>query len=125
MKECCICGRHNGEEHHVVFRSEQKALIKCPHNKKHLCSDHHRGTYGVHGKNGQALNLKLKLDFQNWLQSVFIENRYYSPGDVQRTLEINVNCTERLLKTVPHKCYLYRGLDIIRACMGGKIYDEQ
>lgn len=30
-----------------------------------LCPDCHRGTNGVHGKNGHILDLKLKLKVQN------------------------------------------------------------
>ncbi|MDS1004960.1 hypothetical protein P9J83_15860 [Clostridium sporogenes] len=43
MKECVICGRPNSECHHIVFRSQQKALEHCKYNYMYLCGEHHRG----------------------------------------------------------------------------------
>lgn len=124
MKECRECGKPNSEEHHKVFRSECKPMEHCKKNKTYLCAEHHRGTCGVHGKHGQALNIELKLEFQEWLQSEFKEG-LYSSGDIQKKLGISVSSTEKLLKTIPHKCYLYAAEDIVRACLGGRLYDQQ
>ena len=59
-KECYFCGSQVGlESHHCI-------LGKNRHNaerfglKVWLCYNHHRGTNGVHGKNGHELDLKLK-----------------------------------------------------------------
>lgn len=121
MKECDICGRPNSELHHIIFRSECKALEHCKANFKYLCAEHHRGTYSPHGKHSET-NKQYKLEFQQWLESVFV-NSLYSPGEVQKILNISVSSTEKLLKAVPHKCYLYAKEDILRACMGGMIID--
>lgn len=57
---CFICQRQTElEEHHIFFGSNRKLSeqygLKVP-----LCYEHHRGTNGVHGKNGKQLNEKLK-----------------------------------------------------------------
>ncbi|MDP4147584.1 MAG: hypothetical protein Q8936_24475, partial [Bacillota bacterium] len=72
MEYCEICLEDDiyrlGELHHIMFRSECKPLENCKLNHIHLCASHHRGTNGVHGKNGHSLDRKLKLKFQNKLE---------------------------------------------------------
>ena len=63
-KECYVCkATYNLHRHHVYFGynrpvSEKNGFVV------YLCLYHHEGTYGVHGKNGKDLNLKLKQIFQ-------------------------------------------------------------
>lgn len=59
---CFVCQTDRGqvlEEHHIFFgpsrKLSEKYGLKVP-----LCIEHHRGTNGVHGKNGKQLNEKLK-----------------------------------------------------------------
>ena len=46
---CKVCGNPYTELHHIMFRSEVKALEHCKLNLVNLCVEHHKGTYGVHG----------------------------------------------------------------------------
>ena len=59
-KECLICLNPNVEEHHVFFGSANRKQSEKYGLKVYLCMEHHRGTNGVHGKNGKILNDKLK-----------------------------------------------------------------
>lgn len=61
---CYICGaRHWLELHHVYFgknrRNSDKNGFTC-----YLCEAHHRGTYGVHGRDGAYFDHKLKVECQ-------------------------------------------------------------
>jgi len=65
---CHECGTTYGlEYHHVIFKS--KHVPNTVDNGVMLCSKDHRGTYGVHGKFGKNLDLKLKLELQNIYKS--------------------------------------------------------
>lgn len=64
-RKCYVCGSEiNLERHHIIFgtagrkKSEKYGLTVM------LCQEHHRGTFGVHGKNGAELNKKLKIEGQ-------------------------------------------------------------
>lgn len=57
---CFVCQQQGTlEEHHIFFGSNRKLSEKYG-LKVPLCYEHHRGTNGVHGKNGKQLNEKLK-----------------------------------------------------------------
>ena len=59
---CEICGSTKGcQIHHIVKRRHR---IHTPENLILLCWDCHHGTYGVHGKYGKQLDLKLKKRLQ-------------------------------------------------------------
>jgi hypothetical protein len=58
-KECIICGSWNVEDHHVFFGPNRKASEKYG-LKVWLCPTHHRGTAGVHGRDGHELDIELK-----------------------------------------------------------------
>ncbi|MHB9927908.1 hypothetical protein [Clostridium botulinum] len=119
MKECVICGRPNSEEHHVIYRSECRALIKCKKNSVYLCPVHHREKFGVHGKCGKELNKKLKLEFQNWLEETF-NKEFYSIEEIKDKLGISTNAIKSLSKLIRQKNSVFGREDIIIACMGGK-----
>lgn len=59
-KECIICGSWNVEDHHIYFGVAKRKLSEDYGLKVWLCPTHHRGTNGVHGKNGNKLNTELK-----------------------------------------------------------------
>ena len=120
---CPICGTIATELHHIVFRSQVKQLENCKLNHIYLCSNCHRGTKGVHGKNGHKLDTKLKLMFQNKLEILFAKG-FIEKKDVKLTLGINENTVDRLLKTLQIKEGKYTRKDIIRACMNGKLILE-
>lgn len=75
-KECYVCHSTTGlERHHIIFgtsgrrRSEKYGLCVW------LCVEHHRGTFGVHGKNGKDINKKLKREAQEAFE------RHYSHSE--------------------------------------------
>ena len=59
-RQCLICGSWNIEEHHIFFGTAKRKLSEQYGLKVWLCPTHHRGTNGVHGKNGHILDLELK-----------------------------------------------------------------
>ncbi|MFA6664333.1 MAG: hypothetical protein WCS21_08485 [Lachnospiraceae bacterium] len=56
---CYICGSMPTEVHHIMFGKNRKLAdqdgLTVP-----LCPEHHRGTFGVHGKYGHRLDEFLK-----------------------------------------------------------------
>lgn len=124
-KVCWVCGSSIGVElHHTIFRSQVKALQNCKLNFTYLCEKHHRGTKGVHGKDGHALDQKLKLHFQNKLEFMFTKE-LLSKEDIRKTLEISENATDSLCKLMkPVKGMFYQREDLIRTCLGGKLIME-
>lgn len=58
--QCIVCGNYQAEDHHIFFGSAKRKLSEEYGLKVWLCSSHHRGTYGVHGKKGHVLDMKLK-----------------------------------------------------------------
>ena len=115
---CQVCGNVATEWHHVVFRSECSALIKCQMNLVKLCHQCHDELH--HGKNGHKINKKLKLDFQNKIEFLFCKNEL-SKEEIRKVLKITENEVNRLLKTLIPKDDKYIREDVIRCCMGHKI----
>jgi len=73
MKLCKICGsNHLVQEHHIVGGNGKRKQCETEQSKIFLCWEHHHGTNGVHGKNGRALTLKLRLE----LQELYFEMGY-------------------------------------------------
>lgn len=59
--ECEICkAGGNLELHHILRRKVKENQYNCIM----LCYEHHRGTYGVHGKYGHLLDMTLKQKLQ-------------------------------------------------------------
>ena len=59
--ECWICGRTDKLElHHVCHGTANRALADKYGLWVYLCPDCHRGSNGVHGKNGHKRDLTLK-----------------------------------------------------------------
>ena len=56
---CAICSRSPTELHHI-FPGKNRAASDRIKATVFLCHEHHRGTYGVHGREGAALSLVLK-----------------------------------------------------------------
>ena len=64
-KESYISGStYNLEEHHIFFGTSNRKVSEKNGLKVWLTSEEHRGTYGVHGKYGRDLDIKLKQDAQ-------------------------------------------------------------
>ena len=106
--------------HHIMFRSEVKALEHCKLNLVNLCVEHHKGTYGVHGSKGASLNRKLKLEFQNTLEELW-DKQYLTREEIKEVLQINDKSLNRLLKRLSLQDDKYIKEDVIRAVMGGKL----
>lgn len=54
-EKCFICRKYGyTEEHHIFGASDRKWSEKFG-LKVHLCVDHHKGRYGVHGMDGAKL----------------------------------------------------------------------
>jgi len=121
MKACAICGRVPAESHHIVFRSQNKPMIKAPINHIYLCPKHHRETNGVHGKEGHKLDMQLKLQLQKKLFELF-DKDYYSKKDIKELLGISNKDVDMLTKMLKHYPRGYKRVDIVRNCMGGMLY---
>jgi len=68
---CHNCGQYGYvERHHVLHGSNRKKCDRYPLLIVPLCPKCHRGTYGVHGKHGHELDIKLK----KYAQQVFEKN---------------------------------------------------
>ena len=117
---CKVCGNPYTELHHIMFRSEVKALEHCKLNLVNLCVEHHKGTYGVHGSKGTGLNRKLKLGFQNKLEKLW-DKQYLTREEINQVLQINDKSLNRLLKRLSLQDDKYIKEDVIRAVMGGKL----
>ena len=124
MKECVICGKPNSHIHHIIYRSKCKPLEHCKHNLICLCQQHHQGTYGVHGKYGKDLNMMFKLEFQKWLENHLKQDRYRLE-DIEKILEISYRASISLSKLLKSNQGYFIREDIIRACMGGKLYEKE
>ena len=122
-ENCCwVCGKYGVEYHHAIRRSSVKALIHCDLNLYPLCPLHHRSSpQGIQGGN-KELDLKLKLDFQNKLELLF-DKEYFTEEEVRETLGISERATKRLLKTLKRKNNMFERSEIIRSCMGGRLYE--
>lgn len=64
-KESYISGStYNLEEHHIFFGTANRKVSEKNGLKVWLTVEEHKGTYGVHGKYGRDLDIKLKQDAQ-------------------------------------------------------------
>lgn len=81
LKVCYVCGSMRDiEKHHCIHGTSGRKLATQYHLIVGLCPECHRGTNGVHGKNGHTLDLELKRTAQRaW------ENKY---GDRDKFIEI-------------------------------------
>lgn len=120
---CLVCGQRATELHHRVYRSQVKPLENCKLNHIYLCQEHHRGTNGVHGKNGHKLDKLLKLQLQNNLELLF-DKPLLTREEIQEVLQIKDKPLNSLLKTLKIKGDKYTREDVIRQCLGGKLIME-
>lgn len=61
-KSCFFCGsEQNLERHHAVFGVANRKLAQEDGLWTWVCPECHRGTNGVHGKNGHGKDLTLKM----------------------------------------------------------------
>ena len=61
LDRCLVCGTYRDIEiHHCIYGTAKRKLSDKYNLVVPLCNLHHRGTDGVHGKNGYKLDLELK-----------------------------------------------------------------
>ncbi|RXM53923.1 hypothetical protein DP134_14030 [Clostridium tetani] len=119
MKICKVCGKPNSEKHHIVFRSQQKALEHYQYNIMYLCSEHHRGNNSPH--KSRQIDIRYKLQFQKKLFKLFTKEEY-TEKEIKEILDISNAAVRRIVKTISRYVDKYKQEDIIRSCMGGRLY---
>lgn len=119
--ECCNCGRCGYVElHHVILRSQASYMKQISINLVQLCQDCHRGSpNGVH--HNKKLDLKLKLELQTKLETMFI-NKFYSREEIQPSLQCSDFDTTLILKKLTLYRFGYSSEQLIRRCLGGRMY---
>lgn len=66
--ECWNCKQTTTvESHHAIHGRGKRKQLERPEGKYNLCVSCHRGTLGVHGRDGHALDVKIKKDYQSKL----------------------------------------------------------
>ena len=65
------------EEHHCIYGRGRRKISDREGLVVYLCREHHRGTNGVHGKNGEGLSTALKEIAQKAWEDNFIANYPY------------------------------------------------
>jgi hypothetical protein len=121
-RPCAVCGGRASEMHHVTKRSAAKNLVHCKLIQVPLCPECHRGRNGVH--HNRELDLKLKLELQNKLEMLF-DKELLTAEEVNDVLELSERCLRGFLKPLPkEKGIYYRRNEIIKACMGGRLYGD-
>lgn len=71
--ECC----GQLEEHHCIYGRGRKTISDKEGLVVYLCAFHHRGTKGVHGKEGAELGAELKRKAQQAWEAKYIEEYPY------------------------------------------------
>lgn len=64
------------EEHHIYFGVGKRKISEKNGFKVWLTYEEHRGTFGVHGKEGHDLDLKLKRDCQKEYEKNHTRNEF-------------------------------------------------
>ncbi len=68
---CYACQRHIPTElHHIIYGTGLRPIADKYGLTCYLCPECHRGTKGVHGRDGNALNRALKCDAQRKYESI-------------------------------------------------------
>ncbi|GAA0825406.1 hypothetical protein [Clostridium tertium] len=123
-KYCIVCGSPFAEEHHIVFRKQQPAMINCPHNKLNLCYDHHLGKESPHMD--RRIDIKYKKELQDRLNGMFSSKEIFTEEEIGKILLVPKKDSYRLIKpsriSVKDNIVGYNKKDVIRAAMGGKLY---
>jgi hypothetical protein len=112
---CAVCGKPYAEKHHIVFKGQ--GGLDAAWNIIYLCPLHHRGNMGPH--RNRNIDKQCKLQVQAYL-FVTLADTYYAdkPG------LFTANEWRKITKSLTRYSDGYRREDIIRRCMGGKLYEE-
>lgn len=117
---CEECGNPQTECHHVVYRSQSIVMIEMDLNKKRLCNICHRGKEGPHLNKNK--DLQYKTEVQEKLYKLICKE-YYTPEGLEKTLKINANRVQKIVKTLKIHNEGYNRDDIVRQLMGGRKYE--
>lgn len=72
LRRCAVCGRIAGIELHEIYFGRGKRDLSIQYGLVvPLCVECHRGTNGVHGKNGHALDAGLKKRGQEAFEKAY------------------------------------------------------
>lgn len=64
--QCEVCGSNQGIElHHILGGTGRRRQQERYETIVALCYECHRGTWGIHGKYGSQLDIKLKQELQD------------------------------------------------------------
>ena len=81
---CEICySPHMVQNHHIIGGSGKRKQCETVYSLIALCYEHHHGTNGIHGKNGNILDTQLKEKLQRTYEDMGIEGedlRYWLGG---------------------------------------------
>ena len=105
-------------KHHIVFRSQGGLDFSL--NFKYLSYEDHEGPNGPH--RSRITDLKYKTELQTELISMFEANTEYTEKQIADELGVTKKYIAKNFKRVTNNCGLYRGEDIVRHLMGGRLY---
>lgn len=83
--ECFICGRWGTETHHIFGASDRDASERYG-LKVNLCENHHRGTYGAHGREGKGLQEFLHQTGQETIEDIWKREGTENPREKFRQI---------------------------------------
>lgn len=85
LKHCYYCGTdENVELHHVIHGKIGRKLATQYHLLIGCCSECHRGKYGIHGKYGYEMDLKLKYEAQKVWEERRVRKGKSTPENVRQ-----------------------------------------
>lgn len=110
-----IWGMH---KHHIVFRSQ--GGLDFDLNLAELTLEEHEGDDGPH-KN-RSVDLAMKRELQGKLFDLFPVDDFFDIEQISRKLGRTSRYFGKYFRKVPTIAGMYRGEDIVRHLMGGKLY---
>lgn len=78
---CEVCGNIGEHLHHIIHGNGKRKQCENEHSVMLLCYRCHMGTFGVHGKYGRELDLKLKLRLQE-----LYKKQGYKEADIRKLM---------------------------------------
>lgn len=121
---CQVCYSYGIVElHHIIKKSSTKFLRDCSLNFIYLCPNCHRGTFGVHGKNGNKLDMGLRLIYQNKIE-LLLNKEYFTREELKDIFKINEKALDSFCKLMKSEKGVFSREEVLRVAMGGKIIEE-
>ena len=118
---CRVCGCTASQKHHVVFRSENKALEHSKVNIIPLCESCHYKIHHGNTKEGKQINILLKIKLQDYIN--FMLPCEVERDDIRRVMRISDKMVDRIVKTLRmDNKGKYEKDEVIKRLMGGRFY---